>query len=309
MALSSVSAWSHQPIGCKYHPGAFLIDDCSAGDQICSTCGLVVSDRVIDVSAEWRVLADAASDPSRVGAAEDPLFNGANLHTRIAAPTGSTSADLDSAMLRAQRKHTTGQLEQKLMALREKADRLHLTRSMADRAATLLKQALEHKELKHRLAVNSDAGAAACLYIACKEEGAPRSFKEICSVSHCNLKQFGRIFKLVSTKINVKSNQTTIPDGQDAITRFSGYLSLPWKVQTFAIHIAKAVTDNNILTGRSPISVAAAAIHFAISMSKDTSISCTVKDVADVSGTTVATIKQCYKLMVPHMDDLLPDTI
>ena len=166
-------------------------------------------------------------------------------------------------------------------------------------------------ELKHRLAVNGDDGAAACLYIACKEEGAPRSYKEICSVSHCNVKQIGRIFKLISTAINVESSSQTVnPHGHDVVARFSGYLSLPWEVQTFATHVAKVVSDNKILTGRSPISVAAAAIHFPISMSMmDTSISCTVKDVADVSGISVATIKQCHKLKAPHTADLLPDTI
>jgi transcription initiation factor TFIIB len=32
-------------IQCPDHPYAPLIDDCRAGDQICSECGLVVGDR------------------------------------------------------------------------------------------------------------------------------------------------------------------------------------------------------------------------------------------------------------------------
>ena len=41
-------------VSCPHHPGAVLIEDHRAGDQICSECGLVVWDRVIDVGSEWR---------------------------------------------------------------------------------------------------------------------------------------------------------------------------------------------------------------------------------------------------------------
>lgn len=41
-------------IHCPYHPTAILVEDYRAGDQICSKCGLVIGDRVIDVSTEWR---------------------------------------------------------------------------------------------------------------------------------------------------------------------------------------------------------------------------------------------------------------
>ena len=57
-------------IACPYHPDAVLIDDSHAGDMICPDCGLVVADRVIDVSAEWRTFRDATKVMSRVGPAE-----------------------------------------------------------------------------------------------------------------------------------------------------------------------------------------------------------------------------------------------
>ena len=66
---------------CPAHPYALLIDDHRAGDQICSECGLVVGDRVIDVGSEWRTFSKekANSDPSRVGKSENPLLNGSEL--------------------------------------------------------------------------------------------------------------------------------------------------------------------------------------------------------------------------------------
>lgn len=54
---------------CYAHPDAPLIEDYRAGDMICSECGLVVGDRVIDVGSEWRTFSNEKSgvDPSRVG--------------------------------------------------------------------------------------------------------------------------------------------------------------------------------------------------------------------------------------------------
>lgn len=57
---------------CKNHPDAPLIEDYHAGDMICSLCGLVVGDRVIDVGSEWRTFSNDknSKDMSRVGSAE-----------------------------------------------------------------------------------------------------------------------------------------------------------------------------------------------------------------------------------------------
>lgn len=53
-----------------------MIEDYRAGDMICSECGLVVGDRVVDVGSEWRTFSNekSTSDPSRVGAAQNPLL-------------------------------------------------------------------------------------------------------------------------------------------------------------------------------------------------------------------------------------------
>lgn len=76
-------------IRCYAHPDAPLIDDYSAGDMICSECGLVVVDRCIDVGAEWRTFSNDSSgksgnEASRCGSAQNPLLNGGNLYTTIA---------------------------------------------------------------------------------------------------------------------------------------------------------------------------------------------------------------------------------
>ena len=45
-------------VNCPSHPDAPLVEDHRAGDMICSECGLVVGDRVIDVGSEWRTFSN-----------------------------------------------------------------------------------------------------------------------------------------------------------------------------------------------------------------------------------------------------------
>merc|ERR1712223_524931 len=70
---------------CPYDPDAFLIEDYHAGDMICSMCGLVVGDRVIDVGSEWRTFANdkGGEDRSRVGGPENTLLGSSDLSTMI----------------------------------------------------------------------------------------------------------------------------------------------------------------------------------------------------------------------------------
>ena len=72
-------------IFCPDHPYSELIEETSAGDVICKACGRVVLDRPIDMTNEWRCFSTETNttNPSRVGAPEDPLMGGRDLFTRI----------------------------------------------------------------------------------------------------------------------------------------------------------------------------------------------------------------------------------
>ena len=59
-------------------------------------------------------------------------------------------------------------------------DRINLPKTITDRANTLFKMVHDGRNLKGRA---NEAIASACLYIACRQEGVPRTFKEIVAVS------------------------------------------------------------------------------------------------------------------------------
>lgn len=142
------------------------------------------------------------------------------------------------------------------------ADRINLPKTIVDRANTLFKQVHDGKNLKGRA---NDAIASACLYIACRQEGVPRTFKEICAVSKISKKEIGRCFKLILKALETSVDLITTGD---FMSRFCSNLGLPNMVQRAATHIARKAVEIDIVPGRSPISVAAAAIYMASQVCK-----------------------------------------
>jgi len=291
-------------VACKFHPDAPLIEDHRAGDQICSECGLVVGDRVIDVGSEWRTFSNdkGGEDKSRVGGAENSLLGSSDLSTMIGPGRGAASFTSDGTPIYTNRQGRQSTSDRTLInafrIIAGMADRINLPKTIVDRANVLFKMVSDGKNLKGR---SNDAIAAACLYIACRQEGVPRTFKEIVAVSTVSKKEIGRCFKLI-----LKAHEGTSVElitTADFMSRFCGNLSLSREVQKAATCIAKKAVDLDIVPGRSPISVAAAAIYMASQASDDKR---TQRDIAEIAGVADVTIRQSYKLMLPRAAELFP---
>lgn len=240
--------------------------------------------RVIDVGSEWRTFSNEKSgvDPSRVGGPENPLLNGSDLSTMIGPGTGAASFDgfgtakyqnrrtvsitlspmtyrysCRRVVFSFQMSSSDRALVNAFREINGMADRINLPKTIVDRANTLFKQVHDGKNLKGRA---NDAIASACLYIACRQEGVPRTFKEICAVSKISKKEIGRCFKLILKALETSVDLITTGD---FMSRFCSNLGLPNMVQRAATHIARKAVEIDIVPGRSPISVAAAAIYMA----------------------------------------------
>lgn len=296
------SAVKTNRVTCREHPGEPLIEDYRAGDMICSACGLVVGDRVVDVGSEWRTFSNEKSntDPSRVGGSENPLLNGTDLTTVIGRSTGDASFDEEGNAKYHNRRNMSSSDRALIMAFREinnMADRINLSKGIVDRAHLLFKQIHDGKTLKGR---SNDAIASACLYIACRQEGVPRTFKEICAVSKVSKKEIGRCFKLILKALETSVDLITTGD---FMSRFCSNLGLPKSVQNAATAIARKAVEMDIVPGRSPISIAAAAIYMASQASADKK---SQKEIGDIAGVADVTIRQSYKLMYPKAGELFP---
>jgi transcription initiation factor TFIIB len=77
-----------------------VVFDHSAGDTVCSECGLVLESHSIDETSEWRTFANESgdNDPVRVGGPTNPLLADGGLSTVIAKPNGATGEFLSSSL-------------------------------------------------------------------------------------------------------------------------------------------------------------------------------------------------------------------
>ena len=289
-------------VQCRHHPGAPLIEDHAAGDMICQECGLVVGDSVIDVSSEWRTFSNdkSSADRSRVGAAENPLLDGGELTTYIgtvSAKPGSPDNSASFYLCQRGMSATDRGLVNAFKDIGTMADKLNLPKIIVDRCNALFKQVHEKKHLGRA----NDAVAAACLYIACRQEEVPRSFKEICAVSRHPKKEIGKCFKLITRQTNPIFCSPV--NTSDFMSRYCTNLQLPTSVQKAASHIAKTAVDMDLAPGRVYLSVAAAAIYMA---SQASDVKKTQKEVGDVVGVADSTIRQSYRLLYPEREKLFP---
>merc|ERR1712018_506497 len=264
---------------------------------------LVVGDRVIDVGSEWRTFSNdkGGEDRSRVGGPENSLLGSSDLSTMIGPGKGAGSFDESGNPLYSNRRTMRSSDRTLINAFRTIAgmcDRINLPRTITDRANTLFKMVHDGRSLRGR---SNDAIASACLYIACRQEGVPRTFKEIVAVSTVSKKEIGRCFKLI---LKFHDTNVEIITTGDFMNRFCGSLYLPRDVQRAATHIAKKAQDLDMVPGRSPISVAAASIYMASQASEDKK---SQKEIADIAGVADVTIRQSYKLMLPRAAELFPE--
>lgn len=261
---------------CPEHPNVELIEDYRCGDLICPACGLVVGERFVDVSAEWRTLADSCAQNT---------FN----HFDTTLPPACLSPENSY-------KPVCTKVPEEHFLIQEMGERIHLTKAVLFQAVSLFDDSVAKKCFRGK---NREALAAACLYTACRKEHAPRSLKEICAVSSVSKKEIGKCFQLLNKLCGNISGQVS---PSDFMSRFCGNLNLPAHVQKMARMIASNAARLDLVAGRSPVSVAATSVYIACQSSNEKH---TIKDVAEITGVSHITIKQIYRLFSTHTSKLL----
>ena len=204
---------------CKEFPPN-IYEDPQSGDTLCDSCGLVLSARGIDTRAEWRTFANddqGNDDPSRVGDAPNPLLNGNQLQTSIAFGDGSMrSKELHRAQNKATADKGNKNLLQAFKQIGSYCDGYSLSQTVSDGAKHIFKDADESKLFKGK---SQEALMAGCIFISCRRNNVPRTFREIYEMTDVSKKEIGRTFKaleklLMNKDKNNAQKATVIANGK-----------------------------------------------------------------------------------------------
>ncbi|KAJ1964538.1 transcription initiation factor IIB [Dipsacomyces acuminosporus] len=284
-----------------------IIEEFASGDLVCGDCGLVLGDRIIDTRSEWRTFAnDEGDDPSRVGNAANPFLDGAQLDTVIArgGDHGSGLArDLNRIHGRSTAQRHERNLVQAYKEISALCDAYDLPKVIGDVAKQLYKK-VEDDNLQR--GKNTDAIIAACIFLACRQEGVPRTFREICALTKVDRKDIGRTFKFLKGKLGTTETAATT-SSDDLILRFCSNLTLNMETQRIAELLSQKAKDMDKIAGKSPVSIASACIYMASYLTgngKD------ARTISGIAGVGEATIKTTYKILYASRHDLVtPDIL
>lgn len=251
-------------------PNPNIVEQFGSGDLVCGNCGLVLGDRIVDTRSEWRTFAnDEGDDPSRVGAASDPLMEGMEqLDTVISFRDGGSgiARELQRAASRSQNSRSERNIMTAFRDIGSWCDQFSLPKTISDIAKQLYKRSDEEKLLRGK---PLEAVIAACIFIACRQAHVPRTFREICDLTHVSKKILGQCYKALEQAFNLtpgasaahaSNNPATGPE--NLLVRYCNHLDLPPNVQSICSDIIVAARKHGIADGRSPVSIAGGAIYF-----------------------------------------------
>lgn len=276
-----------------------IIEDHRNGYNVCGNCGVVLGNRIIDETSEWRSFEDShKSDPSRVGSASNPFLDAEQLDTMISVGKGMNSYTLSKIQMKNYMRGPKRALKNGLNLIQAFCERSNISKTICDRAQHIFKTVESQKLLKGK---NLEGAVGACLYIACKLENAPRTFKEISVITGVQKREIGRCYKLIEKEVDVKGAGTT---SGDIVSRFCADLNLNLKIQKLASTISQKVYEVGALTGRSPDSIAAAIIYLVLNLHPE--YKGLQKDIHIITGVTEITIKNTYKDLLNFKDDIIP---
>jgi len=278
-----------------------LVTDSSQGTVVCQQCGVVIEDRMIDQTKEYREFAEGNSSGAyrrRIGGIRSNYLEDGGLALSI---SGSTSGD--SKIMTMSTRLGSNSEDRSLFKghtlINKWGNLLNLQKTILSKAEEQFSKIENSKKtLKGR---SIESIAAAVLYIASRMCSVPLRPHDIENTTGVPIKDIKGAYKGVKNHVNY------IPplDPPRYCSNFCAKLGLPNEVSNAAYKIAEAIKTKRLLDGRNPRTIASAAIYIAIQLSPD--CKCSLKDISQHSKIAENTIKNSYKDLYAHRNDIVPE--
>ena len=287
--------------------GGQLATDTEHGETVCVDCGLVVESDEIDRGPEWRAFDSREKDQkSRVGAPTTNMMHDKGLSTNI----GWQDKDAYGRQLstrqrqKMQRLRTWNErfrtrdskernLKQALGEIERMASALGLPENVRETASVIYRRALDENLLPGR---SIEGVSTAALYTAARQAGIPRSLDEIERVSRVDRMELTRTYRYIIRELNLEVKPA---DPESYIPRFVSDLDLSDEVERRARELIEAARGDGLLSGKSPVGLAAAAVYAAALLCNE---KVTQNDVSEVADISEVTIRNRYKELLEAGD-------
>lgn len=247
------------------------ITDAESGEVICIICGTVVSDKAVEIGPEWRPYTKGEQSSSRVGIPISLTKHDQGLSTIIGRKNRDFTGQIiiDSSMrsiierIRAldYRTQTRDSRARSRMGAFRQLDKLKqklvLPGSVLEKAAYIYRKA-QQKEIVRGRTING--AMAACVYIACREFGIPRTFDEVARITNITRKELSNAYIAIVLGLDLR---IPLIDPIKCLVKLANKTHVDEKITRYAIGYLKQIVDCNISAGKDPMSIAATTLYLA----------------------------------------------
>ena len=277
-----------------------LLTDEVTGEQFCSKCGYVISEKLDASGPEWRSFQqDGGTDPTRTGTPTSLAMHDRGLATIISPMNKDSSGKpLTSTMKRTIERLRTWDSRSKINAPADKnlrqalselstlKDKLSLSDAVIEKASYIYRKALERKLVRGR---SISAMIAASLYAACRDAETPRTLKDITNATNVKRKDIAKCYRLLHHELDLK---VPVVDSIQYISRISSKLKITEKAKRYAVKLLQEVQKRKESAGKEPMGLAASALYLSCVKNE---VSVTQRDVAEAANVTEVTIRNRCK--------------
>ncbi len=271
-------------------------EDPSRGELVCSKCGLVLEESIVDTGQEWRAFdSEQMSKRARAGAPLSFTKHDKGLTTEIGKGVGELYKVPSKKRAQYYRltkwhkrliKSKDRNLSFAFSELQRIVSFLGLPKTIHERIARYYEDAVNKGLVRGR---SIESVIAALTYAVSRELESPRTLDEIAEASGVDRREIGRTHRYIARELNLR----ILPaDPTTYVPRFCTLLNLSDKVQARAIDVLKKAKKYELTSGKGPTGVAAAAIYIASVLVGEKR---TQREIADLTGITEVTIRNRQK--------------
>lgn len=293
-------------IACPECGSTEIISDSTRGERICTNCGAVIDEHIIDEGPEWRAFtSEERNKRSRVGSPTSFAVHDKGLATQIGWEDRDVYGKKLSPRRRAQiyrlrkwqiRTRVHSSMDRNLAYAMSELDRLSsqigIPRTVKETAAVIYRKAIERHLIRGR---SIEAMIAAAVYAAARIRRVPRTLDEIAKNSRISKKELGRCYRLIIRELQIR---IPLANPNDYIIRFSAELRLSGHTAQRAIEIIDQAKENGLTAGKDPTGLAAASIYIAGIIEGERR---TQREIAETATVTEVTVRNRYKELVRRL--------
>ncbi|MCY0849573.1 transcription initiation factor IIB [Sulfuracidifex metallicus] len=276
-----------------------LINDPTTNQRVCTSCGYVDEEQLIDTGPEWRAYTQRDRlNKERIGAPLSDSIHDRGLTTRL--DVSSKNRYISMKLKRIHEKTRVSNSDKKLVTLlsilNDQSAKMGLPDYVKNTASTILRKLVATKAANR---IDKNTLVAASLYQACKINQIPRHHQEFKDKFSLERNEFWKAIKKVQSIKQISPDLKSKIKPNEYIPMVNTSLNLPQTVATKASQLVEKMYEDGMSSGKGYLALSAAAVYL-ISTLMDKKK--TQKEIADALNITEVTIRNRYKDIVGAFD-------